>query len=408
MHNYVGVIVAIISNVFIGGGIGIKKLASKRAKAHVLNHPDLRPKPDVWLYHWRLFFWQNGVVLQWMWWLGLLLLLIGECSNFYAYTIAPAFIVVLLGSVSVFTTQCIAFISGEWFNGINIFGVVMALLATTAVLTEIPHSENSLELAIPTIAARALDPFVMTLLVTDMFTACVVFGAIFVYRFHLRFQRAQNAGLKISEIPSPGIPMYPGMAVYACVGGLTVITTKAVGILFMTAIEDHIFYFDKWYVYCGVLLWFCLIAFQLYLLNALLASGDSSLVAPLLYVVYAAVSMSLAGIYFNEFARMDGLQWLLLIVSMLCIMIGVWFVTQREDRRRGCFPWCCPQYPPSERFKVHPINEERIREQVLAQMSSNGTVTPRVMLDDEEPEHQIELRELTDTESEEKADSSIP
>lgn len=282
MHGYVGILVAIVSNVLIGSGIAFKKIASKRADAFVAANRDKHPTQEDRCFRVRMFFWRHGAMLQWTWWLGLFVLIIGECSNFYAYTLAPAFIIVLLGSVSVFTTQCVAFITGEWFNGINILGVVIALLATTAVLTEVPHAPSTVATSIPRIAARVIDPSVLTLLVTDVFVAVLVFTAVFVYRIKMHAQRAKNMGRSAEQVQPTPMPMFAGMVVYACAGGLTVITTKAVGVLLVLGISEHKFYFDKWYMYAGVAFWMFLVGFQLYMLNALLSSGDSSLVSPLL------------------------------------------------------------------------------------------------------------------------------
>ncbi|KAJ8985274.1 hypothetical protein NQ317_007061 [Molorchus minor] len=90
---YIGLLLALSSSTFIGSSFIIKKLSLIR-----LNRKGcLRASAGGF-----------GYLRDWMWWLGLLMMGIGEAANFAAYAFAPASLVTPLGALSVLVSAILA------------------------------------------------------------------------------------------------------------------------------------------------------------------------------------------------------------------------------------------------------------------------------------------------------------
>uniref|UniRef100_A0A6P7F7A1 Magnesium transporter NIPA3 isoform X3 n=1 Tax=Diabrotica virgifera virgifera TaxID=50390 RepID=A0A6P7F7A1_DIAVI len=126
--SYVGLCLAISSSIFIGSSFIVKKLSLIR----------LNKRGSV-----RAGAGGFGYLTDWMWWLGLLLMGIGEFANFAAYTFAPASLVTPLGALSVLVAAVLA---SKFLNEkINIFGklgCVLCILGSTILIIHSPKDDT--------------------------------------------------------------------------------------------------------------------------------------------------------------------------------------------------------------------------------------------------------------------------
>lgn len=74
-----------------------------------------------------------------MWWLGMILMTLGETGNFLAYAYAPATLVAPLGAITVISNCILAhYVLREEINRRNVLGVVLAIVGAVFIVTYAP------------------------------------------------------------------------------------------------------------------------------------------------------------------------------------------------------------------------------------------------------------------------------
>ncbi|KAH8869845.1 Magnesium transporter NIPA2, partial [Schistosoma japonicum] len=80
---------------------------------------------------------------EWMWWMGFILMGVGEFANFLAYTFAPAMLVTPLGGLSVLVSALLSVhFLNERLNCIGGFGCCICLLGSTLIVLHAPKEQN--------------------------------------------------------------------------------------------------------------------------------------------------------------------------------------------------------------------------------------------------------------------------
>ena len=126
VSSFVGIGIACVANAFNGGGMSLQKVGHNRVAA-AAGGTDVN---------------SVGHFKQPMWWLGLMLIIVGEGGNAFAYGLAPASTVAPFGGVGVFTNYVIAVLwLGEKSSVQSILGI--AFIAAGVVLTTIAVPESS-------------------------------------------------------------------------------------------------------------------------------------------------------------------------------------------------------------------------------------------------------------------------
>jgi len=127
---YIGLCLAISSSLFIGSSFIIKKLSLRR-----LNKIGLRASAGGY-----------GYLKDWTWWIGLLIMGVGELANFVAYAFAPASLVTPLGALSVLVATLLAIkLLNETLNANGKTGRLSLLVRqTTLIITGYGHPKNGL------------------------------------------------------------------------------------------------------------------------------------------------------------------------------------------------------------------------------------------------------------------------
>ena len=126
VSSFVGIGIACVANAFNGGGMSLQKVGHNRVAA-AAGGTDVN---------------SVGHFKQPMWWLGLVLIIVGEGGNAFAYGLAPASTVAPFGGIGVFTNYVIAVLClGEKSSVQSIFGI--CLIAAGVVLTTLAVPESS-------------------------------------------------------------------------------------------------------------------------------------------------------------------------------------------------------------------------------------------------------------------------
>ncbi|KAI7684967.1 hypothetical protein SSS_03997 [Sarcoptes scabiei] len=119
----IGITLAILSCIFIGISFILKKVGLIR-----LSNRGLRAGRGGY-----------GYLTDWVWWLGLLLMGIGELANFVAYTFAPASLVTPLGALSVLVSSVLAHkYLKENLNLFSKIGCSLAIIGSTVIVLHAP------------------------------------------------------------------------------------------------------------------------------------------------------------------------------------------------------------------------------------------------------------------------------
>ena len=127
VSSFVGIGIACVANAFNGGGMSLQKVGHNRVAAAAGGTTDVN---------------SVGHFKQPMWWLGLVLIIVGEGGNAFAYGLAPASTVAPFGGIGVFTNYLIAVLClGEKSSAQSIFGI--CLIAAGVVLTTLAVPESS-------------------------------------------------------------------------------------------------------------------------------------------------------------------------------------------------------------------------------------------------------------------------
>jgi drug/metabolite transporter (DMT)-like permease len=124
-HEKIGITLALVGNVLISVSLNTQKYAHNKNEergAHKLSYLKLK-----------------------LWWVGMVLMAIGETGNFLAYAYAPATVVAPLGAASVVSNCFLAsFILKEHIGIRNILGVALAILGSVIIVLYAPASDRQL------------------------------------------------------------------------------------------------------------------------------------------------------------------------------------------------------------------------------------------------------------------------
>ena len=96
-------------------------------------------------------------LLDWVWWLGLILMGLGEAANFAGYAFAPASLVTPMGGLSVLVSAVLSsHFLGERLNFTGKIGCVVCLCGSTMVVLHAPKEQEVQSLH--ELSSTVLDP----------------------------------------------------------------------------------------------------------------------------------------------------------------------------------------------------------------------------------------------------------
>ncbi|KAI1729022.1 magnesium transporter NIPA domain-containing protein [Ditylenchus destructor] len=242
-----------------------------------------------------------GYLKEWLWWMGVITMGVGEACNFAAYTFAPASLVTPLGALSVLVTAVLSSkLLKERLNLLGKIGCAICLLGSTSIVIHSPKEEE-----VSTMAELA----------TKMKDAVFILYVIFVILVTL--------GIVLYLAPRYGrsnILVY--IAVCSLIGSLSVISVKGLGL----AIKETISGSQQ---FTNMLTWFWLlsvtacVSVQLIYLNKSLDIFNTSMVTPIYYVFFTTFVILASSILYKEWSCLGASDIIGNMIGFLTTVIGI-------------------------------------------------------------------------------------
>ncbi|KAI9344625.1 magnesium transporter NIPA-domain-containing protein [Obelidium mucronatum] len=262
----VGITLALVSNAFIGASVVFRKRGLLDVAARGF---DVTTGSTAYL--------RNG-----FWWAGMLLLAIGELSNFGAYAFSPAILVTPLGTLSVVISIVLSnYVLHEKLNFLGKTGCGLCILGVIMIVTHAPTAQVTD--TIPGFIMNAVHP---VFLIYSFLIGC--FLVWLVYYAEPRWAK---------QTPM----VYIGMS--SCGGSYLVLSAQGVGSSIVTSAREWSTnnQFLRWEMYPLIIFMILTIVFQIHYLNKALAVYSTAIVYPIHYVCFTGVTMLSTAFLFREF-----------------------------------------------------------------------------------------------------------
>ncbi|XP_035521850.1 magnesium transporter NIPA4 [Morone saxatilis] len=283
---WLGLSLALLSSVLIGGSVILKKKALLRLASNG---------------HTRAGEGGHGYLKDWLWWGGLLTMGAGEACNFAAYMFAPATLVTPLGALSVLISAVLSsHLLGEVLNVVGKLGCFLCVLGSILLVIHAPQEQEVTSLQDMT--NKLLEPGFLVYM-----SVVLVLCAILVLYFSPRFGRTN-------------ILIY--ISICSLLGAFTVSSVKGLAIAINSV-------FDDISVLASPLTWILLftlivsIVTQVNYLNKSLDTFNTLLVYPIYYVLFTSVVLSTSIILFQEWRSMAVVDVVTTLGAFLVIVVGV-------------------------------------------------------------------------------------
>lgn len=283
---WLGLSLALLSAVLIGGSVILKKKALLR----LADSGNTRAGDGG-----------HGYLKDWLWWGGLLTMGVGEVCNFAAYMFAPATLVTPLGALSVLISAVLApYLLGEQLNLVGKLGCLLCVLGSILLVIHAPQEQEVTSLQDMT--DKLLDPGFLVYM-----SAVLLLCSVLVFYFSPRVGRSN-------------ILVY--ISVCSLLGAFTVASVKGLAIAINTVVDDVS-------VLANPLTWILLVTLvvsvvtQVNYLNKSLDTFNTLLVYPIYYVLFTSVVLSTSIILFQEWRSMKPVDVVTTLGSFLVIVVGV-------------------------------------------------------------------------------------
>ncbi|KAG7465053.1 hypothetical protein MATL_G00172020 [Megalops atlanticus] len=290
---YIGLSLAVISSIFIGGSFIMKKKGLLR----LANKGSVRAGQGGHAY-----------LKEWLWWAGLISMGAGEAANFAAYAFAPATLITPLGALSVLVSAVLAsYFLNERLNVHGKIGCLLCILGSTVMVIHAPQEEEVTSLG--AMAEKLKDPGFI------VFAVCVVASSLV-----LILVAAPRYGQK-------NVLVY--ILICSVIGSLSVSCVKGLGIgikeLFggEAVLKEPLFW--------GLLV--CLaacVSTQINYLNKALDIFNTSVVTPIYYVFFTAV-VACSAVLFKEWFGMSVNNTVGTVSGFLIIVLGIFLLHAFKD-----------------------------------------------------------------------------
>ncbi|CAA7396810.1 unnamed protein product [Spirodela intermedia] len=279
--NLKGFILAVTSSAFIGASFILKKKGLKRAGLS-------GDRAGAGGY---------GYLLEPLWWVGMIIMILGEIANFVAYMFAPAVLVTPLGALSIIVSAILAhFILQEKLQRMGVLGCVLCIVGSTVIVLHAP--EEKTPTSVEEIWNLATQPAFL------LYTAsAVAVSLVLMLHFSPRYGQTN-------------IMIYLGIC--SVIGSLTVMSIKAVGIAIKLTVEgvNQVGYLQTWVFFMVAI---TCIVIQLNYLNMALDTFNTALVSPIYYAMFTTFTILASAIMFRDWSGQKASN----IASEICGFITV-------------------------------------------------------------------------------------
>lgn len=294
-HFTIGLSLAISSSVFIGSSFIIKKVALKKLQAS----GNVRASAGGFAY-----------LKQWLWWLGLITMGIGEAANLLAYAFAPAALVTPLGALSVLVA---AVLSSKFLNEkLNFIGKIGCFLCIIGSIIFVIHSPKSEEITGFSELVDKLFDYLFLTYVGTIFLMCLIIKLVFIPRFG-----------------NTNIAVY--LLLCSSIGSLTVVFCKGVALGVRESFSGHVNNFSNYVFWLLFVTAVICIMIQMNYLNKSLDIFNTSIVTPVYYVMFTILVIIASGILFKEWDHMSTPDIIGCICGFLIVITAVFMLNAFKD-----------------------------------------------------------------------------
>ncbi|KAJ5223514.1 hypothetical protein N7468_008056 [Penicillium chermesinum] len=241
------------------------------------------------------------------WWVGIILMTLGETGNFLAYGFAPASIVSPLGVVALISNCIIApCLLKEKFRSRDFWGVLVAIAGAVVVVLSAKSSEEK------------IGPGE----IWDMITT-------WEFELYLGLTCALIVGLMWASYQYGRRSLLIDVGLVALFGGYTALSTKGVSSL-LTFTFWHVITYPVFYLLVFILVSSALM--QIRYINRALQRFDSTQVIPTQFVLFTLSVIIGSAILYRDFESMDIARAAKFIGGCLLTFLGVYFITSGRVR----------------------------------------------------------------------------
>ncbi|CAH8510817.1 unnamed protein product [Schistosoma turkestanicum] len=302
---YIGLCLALLSTIFIGTSYIFKKLALRRISRNGLRAGDG----------------SLSYLCEWMWWMGFILMGIGEAANFIAYIFAPAILITPLGALSVIVSSLLSvhFLK-EHLNCLSGFGCGLCLFGSTLIVLYAPKEQNLTSLHEMWLRTTDLSFIIYSLFIIFM-------SIILIFILGPRYGKTNPIIFTL---------------ISGSIGSLSVIACKGIGVGLKNAFTTYYYssssassslspsspsIFSFWFFWFLIVWLIGAITIQMYYLNRALDLFNTGIITPLLYVFFTGFVIIASTILFHELNTLNYTDYIGLIFGLLFTVIGISLMT---------------------------------------------------------------------------------
>ncbi|KAF9557247.1 DUF803-domain-containing protein [Agrocybe pediades] len=237
-----------------------------------------------------------------LWWLGFLLMNVGEMGNFISYAFAPASLVAPLGTFALMANCFFApLLLGEYFRKRDLLGVAIAIIGAVTVVLASNASDTRLN---PDALLHAISQTSFVI-----YTCTYIIGAIVL------------AMLSEGNIGKSWVFVDVGLC--ALFGGFTVLSTKALSTLLTL---EWIDLFRRWITYPLIAVLVLTGVGQIRYLNRALMRFDSKVVIPIQFVLFTLSAIIGSAILYGDFRKAKFHQIVTFLYGCAATFAGVFII----------------------------------------------------------------------------------
>ncbi|KAJ5775496.1 uncharacterized protein N7511_000507 [Penicillium nucicola] len=241
------------------------------------------------------------------WWVGIVLMVVGEMGNFMAYGFAPASIVSPLGVVALISNCIIApCLLKEKFRKRDLWGVLISVAGAVVVVLSAKSSEEQ------------IGPHEIWMMITR-----------WEFELYLGLTISLIIGLMWASHQYGSRSILIDVGLVALFGGYTALSTKGVSSLLSGSLW-HIITFPITYVLVFVLISSALM--QIRYINRALQRFDSTQVIPTQFVLFTLAVIIGSAVLYRDFESITATRATKFVGGCLLTFLGVYFITSGRVR----------------------------------------------------------------------------
>lgn len=244
-----------------------------------------------------------------LWWMGVILMGVGELGNFAAYGFAPASLIAPLGCVSVIASAVISVVFlKETVRASDILGGTLAITGTYLLVTFAPHKISMVTAQM--VHYYFISYYFLVYIVIEVLLFCFL---LFLY--------------KIKRVKHIVIVML----LVALLASVTVISVKAVSGMITETIKGSLqLVYPIFYVMFVIMVASC--AFQIKFLNQAMKMFDATEVVPINYVFFTTSAIVAGIVFYQEFEDLALLNILMFVLGCLLSFLGVFLIARNRPK----------------------------------------------------------------------------